>query len=95
MKPSEVNPRNFQVQYILFETPDFSIAYGNWNQQENCLAMRWNGDENEAGYPKTFGHPVWFIIPKDMTFVLAKSLLEFEVTDKPLVINLLKELIIN
>ena len=27
MRPSEVNPRNFQVQYILFETPEFSIAY--------------------------------------------------------------------
>ena len=95
MRPSEVNPRNFQVQYILFETPDFSIAYGNWNQQENCLAMRWNGDENEAGYPKTFGHPVWFIIPAYMTSILAKSLLEFKETDKQLVNTLLNELITN
>ena len=93
MKPSEVNPRNFKVKYILFENPDFSIAYGNWNNEQYCLAMRWNGYENDSGYPKTFGHPMWFIIPKSMTFVLAKSLLEFEETDKQLVINLLNELI--
>ena len=55
--------------------------------------MRWNGGENDSGYPKTFGHPVWFIIPKDMTFILSKSLLEFKETDKQLVINLLNELI--
>ena len=95
MKPSEVNPRNFKVKYILFETYDFSIAYGNWNQQENCLAMRWNGNENESGYPKTFGHPVWFIIPNDMTFVLAKSLLEFKDANKQLVLNLLNEIFTN
>jgi hypothetical protein len=93
MKPREVNPRNFKIKYILLENSDFSIAYGDWNQSEFCLAMRWNGEENNAGYPKTFGHPVWFIIPKSMTFVLAKSLLEFDDADKQSVILLLNELI--
>jgi len=93
MRPSEVNPRNFQTDHILFETNDFSIAYGTWNQSESCLAMRWNGEGNDSGYPKTFGHPVWFIIPQNMTFVFVKSLLEFEETDKQIVINLLNDLI--
>ncbi|WP_157719110.1 hypothetical protein [Halopseudomonas salegens] len=65
-KPEEVNPRNFKVESVVYNDGDFSIAWGEWEDGELHLAMRWNGDES-PGYPKTFGHPVWFLLPQDLT----------------------------
>jgi hypothetical protein len=83
MNPEKVNPHNFRQKKILFNDNEFSIAIGDWiseNQTpQECLGMRWNGDlENSAGYPKTFGHPVWFIIPQNLTACFTKALAELE-----------------
>jgi len=73
--PEDVNPRNFTVKSIIYNDGDFSIAWGEWEDGEMHLAMRWNGDSNDdAGYPKTFGHPVWFLIPENLTIDITRSL---------------------
>jgi len=38
--------------------------------------MRWNGDDkDDAGYPKTFGNPMWFIIHDDLKQIIIQSLM--------------------
>jgi hypothetical protein len=73
-KPDEVNPRNFQVTDIIYNLNGFSIAWGIWEDGCQCLAMRWNGEGNDKGYPKTFGNPVWFVLPKELSLPFLKTL---------------------
>lgn len=77
MNPQDANPRNFEVQSIVYNDGDFSVAYGRWKDDTMQLAMRWNGDtEEEKGYPKTFGNPMWFIVSSGIKKTILKSLLE-------------------
>lgn len=76
-KPEDVNPKNFQVEKKLFDNDSFSVAYGTWKDKDKRIAMRWNGDiQEDKGYPKTFGNPVWFIIHDDLKNIIIKGLAE-------------------
>jgi hypothetical protein len=74
-KPEEVNPHNFHVDQIIYNDGDFSIVWGEWEDGNMHLAMRWNGSDNDAGYPKTFGHPVWFLIPAGLSIPILRGVL--------------------
>ncbi len=84
MNPEAVNPRNFRVERIVYNSPDgfFSVAIGVWTEDEmNRLAMRWNGDrnnQNDIGYPSLGGNPVWFQLPYEDIRGLAEALIENE-----------------
>lgn len=88
-RPTEVNPRNYKVKAVLFDNKEFAIALGTWEgQEENVLAMRWNGDnEEDKGYPKTFGNPMWFVIHDDLKQPIIQSLM---INDKEIINKLLK-----
>ena len=63
MKPELVKPGNFELVEIVYNNGEFSIAYGRFYGGEMCIAVRWNGeDDADAGYPKTFGNPMWMIV---------------------------------
>jgi len=73
--PNEVNPHNFQVKDVLYNKGGFSIAWGRWESKEDLLAMRWDGDgATDQGYPKTFGHPVWFVLPADLALPIVLAI---------------------
>ena len=91
MNPKSVNPHNFKVISVLFENEDFSVAYGIWADGKKYLAMRWNGDDSDAGYPKTFGHPVWFLIDNELKLPIIKSLVGIPNTDKEGLIKTIHE----
>jgi len=85
--PIDVNPNNYKVKKILFDNGEFAIAIGRWFDTENTLAMRWNGDDNnDKGYPKTFGNPMWFIIHNDLKQSIIQSLM---INDEKLINKLL------
>lgn len=86
-KPIDVNPNNDKVSSILYDNGEFSIAIGVWEGTVNTLAMRWNGDDEDKGYPKTFGHPMWFVIHNDLKQNIIQSLM---IEDKNIVDKLLK-----
>ena len=74
--PKEVTPANFKPEHILYSIDGFSIAYGKWESKSMRIAMRWDGDEFEnKGYPKTFGHPVWFVIPEALKIPILRSII--------------------
>lgn len=71
IKPEEVNPHNFIVEKILYDQDGFSVALS----ANKGLGMRWNGDSGgDKGYPKTFGNPVWFMLPVHMTLPILHML---------------------
>jgi hypothetical protein len=75
-KPIDVKPKNFSVKKVLFDNGDFSMVIGDWINEKNVLAMRWNGDDKEnSGYPKTFGNPMWFIIHNELKHPIIQALL--------------------
>ena len=96
MKPQDANPQNFQVDKIIFNNQDFSISYGQWQDGNKSLAMRWNGDihdPQDKGYPKTFGNPMWFLVDSDLTIPILKSLIGHAHSSKDELLKLLEELI--
>ena len=91
MKPELVKPGNFELVEIVYDNGEFSIAYGRFYGGEMCIAVRWNGeDDADAGYPKTFGNPMWFIIDNRLKTLLLKSLIGEKHSNKLEIIEILK-----
>lgn len=72
--PTDVNPHNFKVLEVIYDLNGFSVAWGIWEDETKRLAMRWNGDGDDKGYPKTFGNPVWFMLPNELSLPILRSL---------------------
>lgn len=89
MNPDKVNPGNFQVKGILYNNQDFSVAYGYWEKNELRVAMRWNGQGEDVGYPKTFGNPMWFIVDPAVAVPAVSSLLGLPDSDKAQILQAL------
>ena len=52
MRPEDVNPSNFKVEKIIYNKDNFSIAIGEWKEDNSTrFAMRWNEGKTIAGYP--------------------------------------------
>jgi len=91
--PEHVNPHNFKVDSILYNHDGFSIAYGEWEKSSNCIAMRWDGETDKLGFPQTFGHSTWMVLPENFTISILKILLDRpEEMRKDAVLNLLNNL---
>lgn len=95
MKPENVNPKNFKVEKIVYANNEFSIAYGVWEEGETHLAMRWDGLDDDPGYPKLFKNPVWFLIPKALLAPILKSLIGVENSKNSEILEVLKKEILD
>lgn len=82
MKAVDVNPNNFKVENIVFENNDFAISIGIWDGNDRKMAMRWNGEGDDPGYPKLFGNPVWFLIDDSLTLPFLNALRNVKDSDK-------------
>lgn len=65
MQPEIVKPGKFQLHTITYNNGEFSVAYRKWENKETRLAMRWNGEGEDIGYPSLGGNPMWFQIRND------------------------------
>ncbi|MGV4477920.1 hypothetical protein ACQ1PV_01885 [Ornithobacterium rhinotracheale] len=70
MKPEDVKPTKFNKHTILYDNGVFSVAYGIWENSDNRLAMRWNGYQDEIGYPSQGGNPLWFQLPSESIWTI-------------------------
>ncbi|MDN7820899.1 hypothetical protein [Burkholderia vietnamiensis] len=52
----------------------WSAAEGQWNGTP-CLAVRWNGSDNDdgVGSPQSRGYPTWFIVPDELEAVTREA----------------------
>ena len=95
INPEDVTHAKYPVDAIVFNNGTFSVVWGTWDKKRKMLGMRWNTSDpsnpSDVGYPKTFGHPVWFMIPEELTVSILNSLLESEHTNKQAVKDVLAE----
>ncbi len=93
MKAESANPKIFNVHSIIYDDNYFAIAHGVWTESgENVLAMRWTGeqlDPKDLGYPKVFGHPMWFIVTNDLKNLILTALLNLPLSDTKKIIDIL------
>ena len=90
MEPEKVIHKKFKRKETLYNGNGFSVAYGIWEGNSHVIAMRWNGEGEEVGYPNHAGNPVWFIIPDDLMIPILKSLLEKEESNEEQILDILK-----
>lgn len=89
--PEDVNPRNYQVRQVIYNDGEFSIAWGEWEDGTMRVAMRWNGEGDNAGYPKTFGNPVWFQLPEDLSVSVLRGILGHNSSRTESIIEVLRD----
>ena len=72
MNPMEITTAGTKVVKLLRDTGPggYSIAMVRDRTRQTFWGIRWNGDENESGYPTARGYPVWFILPDEVERVL-------------------------
>ncbi|HZF01217.1 MAG TPA: hypothetical protein VE344_04905 [Methylomirabilota bacterium] len=76
----------FKIKEILYDNYGFAIARGHWDgDPELRLACRWHNDD-EIGYPQTFGKPQWLLFPDEIK-VMADILMD-DPTKRKVVITL-------
>lgn len=70
-----VRPSKWTDVVPLYDDGDFAVITGRYDGGITpAYGIRWNGDPDnpdDKGYPTTFGHPGWFVLPP----VLAKPIL--------------------
>jgi len=74
MNPNNViSPRkklaNLQV---ILEREHFSLATFTYEGFQR-VGIRWNGEENALGFPRSRGRATWFIIPKEVAIAYAEK----------------------
>ena len=67
--------KNIKDVKVLYtdETDNFSIASVLWNDN-NRIAIRWNGYGDNLGYPQSRGKATWFILPQKVALAFAMSI---------------------
>ena len=63
---------------IVFNNGAFAVAWGQSNDGQKHLAMRWNGDDDNSGsFPITSPnkYPQWFLLPQELTLPMVRGLL--------------------
>lgn len=88
-----MNKGKFKVESKLYDNGEFSIVYGIKSDGIKCLSMRWNGNEDWAGYPNSYGYPAWFNIDNKLAIPILKSLLNEQRSDSKAIIQVLNELV--
>ena len=85
MKPENATSPKTKIieKEIIYSSPNgFSIAAITWGESK-CprIGIRWNGDNGQKGYPTTrFGHPSWFILPKEVALAMCDTINDARVT---------------
>lgn len=52
-----VKPKKWTDIQVLFDNEEYSVVMGNF-EGTFCLGERWNGNENEVGYPNQGNNPL-------------------------------------
>lgn len=94
MKSEDVKPSICPNSTILYDSEAFTVAVGKYEDIENALLMRWNGeDESDMGYPKAFGNPMWFRVEDNLVLGILTSLLAIDKSDKQKILDAIQTII--
>ena len=63
-----VRPQKWTDVIDLFDNGDYSAIWGEYDESgHRCLGVRWNGSENDLGYPSQGDNPLWYVEPEFVT----------------------------
>ena len=80
----EVQHKKWNDVTVLLDTGEFSFISGYYMGSKTLnIAMRSNGEGDDPGYPKLFGNPVWFNLPKSMNFFILRMLSSYVELNTP------------
>jgi hypothetical protein len=82
MKPEKVKPIAWSNISVLYNNTgeNYSLIWGSY-QGEKLLGVRWNGENNNRGYPGQGNQPTWYIEPEFLTLTILNEILRIA-TDK-------------
>lgn len=83
MDPILVTPGKWSNITLIFNDTvieNFSVIYGLYNHSPDdspkwCIASRWNGFNNDRGYPGQANYPLWFCEPGYLTIPILNGLI--------------------
>lgn len=76
MRGAEVNSSKWSDSEILYDDAVSSVIWGRYDSSKHrVLGMRWNGETPaDIGFPSSFGHASWFVVPENLTAGILASL---------------------
>lgn len=75
MNAETVNPQKWSDKRILFDDGEISVIPGRYESGDLVLGMRWNGVNDEVGYPNYAGNPTWFVYPNNFSLSLIRDII--------------------
>ncbi|SBV38207.1 hypothetical protein BN7874_038 [Phage NCTB] len=74
-KAIDVTHKKWNNTKVLFDDGNFSAIIGKYDGSSYfSIAVRWNGEGDDPGYPKLFKKPVWFNIPDYLAIGMVHTL---------------------
>lgn len=73
MDPSKIKTSGITIHKVICDTGAGGYAmveFSHRGRGERSYGVRWNGQEEEIGYPSARGYPVFFELPREMAEVL-------------------------
>lgn len=81
MPPAEeVTPEKWENLQVLFDDGSYSVAAGVF-EGSRSLGVRWNGSDDDAGFPNQGGNPLWHVVPDFLSEPILRAILEEELSD--------------
>ena len=79
--PSAINvkPNKWTNIQVLFDNGEYSVVMGDF-EGTLCLGERWNGSENEVGYPNQGNNPLWHVIHEFFSIPILHKLLDLHLS---------------
>ncbi len=77
-KAENVNPGKWSSITVLFDNSEYSVISGQY-EGVWTIGERWNGENEELGFPSNHGYPQWHVVPPFLQiFVLMGALTEIK-----------------
>ena len=77
--PEKIRPSKWTDIVSLYDDGDFAVITGHYDGGISpAYGVRWNGDPgnpDDKGYPTTFAHPGWFVLPSFLAEPMLHTLL--------------------
>jgi len=75
----EVTPEKWENLQVLYDDGSYSVVAGAF-EGGRSLGVRWNGSDDDAGFPNQGGNPLWHVVPDFLSESILKAILEEELS---------------
>jgi hypothetical protein len=78
---------------VVHNAGEWSVARLEYDGEE-CLGIRWNGNEREPGIgnPQSHGRPTWFVVPDELAEVIRAEIEKFGNSKHAVLVGAYKEM---